>query len=135
MVGALRVRMTDTEVRTQVVETKAAEGNASLYALEAELFKGLAQLSDRQDSTTAALGHQLGEHNNALLTAQEDAVALKAMIDTLAAGSGPAAAPAADPWWTGRNGQAQGPTGPGNGGGNGNPGGRRRPQRQRRLWP
>ena len=97
VLGALRVRMTDTEVRTQAVETKAAEGNASLYALGAELFKGLVQLSDRQDAATAALGHQLGEHSNALLTAQEDAVALKAMIDTLASGSCPAAAPAADP--------------------------------------
>ena len=42
LVGTFRVRI-------QEVETKAAEGDAKLYALEAELFKGLAQLSDKVD--------------------------------------------------------------------------------------
>ena len=106
------------QVRIQEGEAKATESDAKLYALEAEVFKSLAQLSDKDDAAVAALAHQLGEHGTALLSAQEDAVTLKAMIDTLASGSGPAAAPTADPWWTGRRGPAQGgaPTGPGGGG-------------------
>ena len=96
--------------------------------MEAELFSSLAKLADRQDATAQALGHQLGEHGQALLTAQEDSVALKRMIETLASGSGPAAAPAgqADPWWVGRNGPHQPPhDGDGGNGGNGDPYGNR----------
>ena len=56
-------------------------------------------LSERYDSTASALGHQLGEQSTALLTIMEDDVAFKAAVDTLASGSGPAAAPTADSWW------------------------------------
>ena len=90
-VGAFRVRI-------QEVEAKATESDAKLYALEAEVLKSLDQLSDKDDAAVAALAHQLGEHGTALLSAQEDAVTLKAMIDTLASGSGLAAAPTTDPW-------------------------------------
>ena len=60
VVGALRVRMADTEVRATAVETQAAEHYAKLCGLEADLFKGLAQLYEHCDATAAALGHTLG---------------------------------------------------------------------------
>ena len=97
VVGALRVRMTDTKVRAKAVETQAAVHYAKLCGLEADLFKRLASLSEHCDATAAALGHTLGEQSTALLTVMEDAVALRAAVDTLASGSGPAAAPTADP--------------------------------------
>ena len=40
VVGALRVRMTVTEVRAKAVATQAAEHHAKLCGLEAVLFKG-----------------------------------------------------------------------------------------------
>ena len=40
--------MTDAEVRVKSVEAKTAEHYEKLCGLEAELFKGLAQFSDRR---------------------------------------------------------------------------------------
>ena len=90
----------------QELEAKQTEAAAKAYALEADLFSALAKLSDRSDAQDQNLLAQVEALGQALLAAQEDSVTLNRKIETLASGSGPAAAPAAaqgaaDPWWTG----------------------------------
>ena len=78
----------------QEVETKQADASAKAYALEADLFSTLAKLSDRTDATAHALGQQLDSLGQAVIASQEDSATRNRTIETLASGSGPAAAPA-----------------------------------------